>query len=179
MKIKGIVYILLLLSITGCKKNNVYSDLLKEERKKIESYIEREGITVVTEEPELDEWTEDLYWQIPEYDDFYFHMVELGDTTEAELEAKETVLLRFRRYSLDEYADTLYNWTTIDSPEPIELQYLVNSEVSCTGWQLALKYMKYNNAQCKIICPSKLGFSEENSSVTPFGYDLKIKIKRY
>jgi hypothetical protein len=53
------------------------------------------------------------------------------------------------------------------------------SNDACTGWQVALKYMKYTDSQCKIICPSKMGFSEENSAVTPYGYDLKIKIKRY
>ena len=56
---------------------------------------------------------------------------------------------------------------------------MVSSEQSCTGWQVALKYMKYTDSECKIICPSKLGFSNENSAVIPYGYDLKIKIKRY
>lgn len=178
MKLRTILLIALTAVLcTACKKNNIYSDLLKQERKLIESFINRQGIIVVHEEPE--EWAENVYWQIPDYDNFYFHMTELGDTTQAELEANEVVLLRYKRYSLDIYADTLYNWSTLDSADPIKLQYLVHSEYSCEGWQLALKYMKYNGAQCKIICPSKLGFSEENNAVTPYGYDLKMKIKRY
>lgn len=177
MKTKVVYLLLLILTFSACKESNVYSDLLKEERKLIEDYIARNGITVVTEEPQ--EWGEKVYWQVPDYDNFYFHLVDQGDTTQTEIEAKEIVLLRFKRYTLDEYADTLYNWTTQDSPEPIKFQYMINSDNSCTGWQMAVKYMKYPGAQCKIICPSKLGFSEENSSVTPYGYDLKIKIKRY
>ena len=177
MKTKVVYLLLLILTFSACKETNVYSDLLKEERKLIEDYIARNGITVVTEEPQ--EWGEKVYWQVPDYDNFYFHLVDQGDTTQTEIEAKEIVLLRFKRYTLDEYADTLYNWTTQDSPEPIKFQYMINSDNSCTGWQMAVKYMKYPGAQCKIICPSKLGFSEENSSVTPYGYDLKIKIKRY
>ena len=177
MKTKIVFILLIAVVFTACKKNNVYSELLKAERNLIETYMQRQGITVVTEEPT--KWKENLYWQVPDYDNFYFHLVDQGDTTQTEIEAKEIVLLRFKRYTLDEYADTLYNWTTQDSPEPIKFQYMINSDNSCTGWQMAVKYMKYPGAQCKIICPSKLGFSEENSSVTPYGYDLKIKIKRY
>lgn len=173
-----IVYILfIVLACIACQNKNVYSDLLKAEREKIDAYILREGITVVEEEPT--EWGEKVYWKVPDADNFYFHLVSVGDVEQDSVESGETVLLRFKRYSLDVYGDTLYNWTTLDNPEPIKLQYLVNSQFSCTGWQLAIKYMKHTNAQCKIICPSKLGFEEENSSVIPYGYDIKIKIKRY
>ena len=53
MKTK-LAYLILLVVLTcsACKNNNVYSDLLKEERKLIESYIQRQGITVVTEDLE-------------------------------------------------------------------------------------------------------------------------------
>ena len=100
-------------------------------------------------------------------------MVALGDTTFPEIEKEDKVLLRFKRYTLDEYPDTLSNWGTMDSADPIKLEYMVNSETSCTGWQVALKYMKYPYSQCKIIVPSKMGFKEENSTVTPYGYELK------
>ena len=169
---------IVLLIAYGCN-SNIYSEQLKKERALIESYIKRTGIQVVDTLPADDAWTENLYYRVPGYDNFYFHMVVLGDTTQPELEAEEVVLLRFKRYTLDEYPDTLFNWGTMDSADPIRLQYLVNSETSCTGWQIALQYMKYHDSQCKIICPSKMGFSEENSTVTPYGYDLKIKIKRY
>ena len=171
---------MLLMSMTfiliGCN-NNTYSDDLKAEEELIESFIKRQGIKVVTEEPT--EWTENLYWKLPDYDNFYFHLTERGDTTLAELEAKDKVLLRYRQYTLDAYADTVSYWTTLDSPNPVEIQYLVQSSASCSGWQIALQHMKYSGAQCKIICPSKLGFSDQNSYVIPYGYDMKIQIKRF
>ena len=174
------ICILLLLTciISSCNKN-VYSEQLTVEEKLIEFYIVRNGIQVVDVLPEDNAWSENTYYRVPDYDNYYFHVVELGDTTQSELEAGEIVLLRYKRYTLEEYPDTLFNWTTMDSADPVKLQYMVNSEMSCTGWQVALKYMKYSGAECKIICPSKMGFSEENSSVTPYGYDLKIKLKRY
>lgn len=170
----------LLLSIVfivmGCN-NNTYSDDLKEEEKLIENFIQRQGIQVVTEEPT--EWGENVYWKLPDYDNYYFHLVNAGDTTSAELEAKDKVNLRYRQYTLEAYADTISCWTTQDAPEPVALQYMVTSSESCSGWQIALQHMKHSGAECKIICPSKLGFTEQNSSVTPYGYDMKIQIKRF
>lgn len=174
------INIALLLSIVfiavGCNQNT-YSDDLKEEEKLIENFIQRQGIQVVTEEPT--EWGENVYWKLPDYDNYYFHLVNAGDTSSAEIEAKDKVNLRYRQYTLEAYADTISCWTTQDSPEPVVLQYLVASSSSCSGWQIALQYMKYSGAECKIICPSKLGFTDQNTSVIPYGYDMKIQIKRF
>ena len=174
MMLMGVV----MLVAYGCN-NNIYSEQLKKERELIENYISRSGIQVVDTLPADDAWGDNVYYRVPDYDNYYFHMVELGDTTQVEIESGEDVLLRYKRYTLEEYPDTLFNWSTMDSADPIKFKYMVNSDMSCTGWQVAIKYMKYTGAQCKIICPSKMGFSEENSTVTPYGYDLKIKIKRY
>ncbi len=172
---KKIVYITLItIALIGCKRNNVYSELLKQERQLIETFIQRQGIKVVTEEPI--EWESNIYWKVPELDNFYFHLVSPGDTTLDPVEKGDRVSIRFKRYTLAEYADTLYNWNTNDNPNPVSFEYdplYVTSEQTCMGWQTAIKYMKYPKAQCKIICPSKLGFSDENASVTPYGYDIK------
>ena len=63
--------------LIGCN-NNTYSDDLKEEQKLIENFIARQGITVVTEEPT--EWEDNVYWKVPDYDNFYFHLV--GDVVQ-------------------------------------------------------------------------------------------------
>ena len=171
-KIQLILVGIVLLVAYGCN-SNIYSEQLKKERKLIESYIARHGLIIVDTLPAADQWEENIYYRVPEGDNCYFHMVALGDTTFPEIEKEDEVLLRFKRYTLDEYPDTLSNWGTMDSADPIKLEYMVNSETSCTGWQVALKYMKYPYSQCKIIVPSKMGFREENSTVTPYGYELK------
>jgi hypothetical protein len=172
-KIQLILVGIVLLVAFGCN-SNIYSEQLKKERRLIESYIARHGLIIVDTLPADDQWEENIYYRVPEGDNCYFHMVELGDTTFPEIEEKDKVLLRFKRYTLDEYPDTLSNWGTMDSADPIKLEYMVNDpETSCTGWQVALKYMKYPYSQCKIIVPSKMGFREENSTVTPYGYELK------
>ena len=175
------IYILLLLgiSLVACN-NNTYSNALKEEQQLIENFIARQGFTVVDEKPTtMEAWGDNVYWKIPDYDNYYFHLVELGDTTKAALEVKDIVLLRYIQYTLEAYADTMRFWNSDDQPEPTKLQYKVSTDASCMGWQIALEHMQYSGAQCKIICPSKLGFSNQNSSVTPYGYDMKIQIKRF
>lgn len=171
-KIQLILVGIVLLVAYGCN-SNIYSEQLKKERKLIESYIARQGLNIVDTLPADDEWEENTYYRVPEGDNCYFHMVALGDTTFPEIEKNDPVLLRFKRYTLDEYPDTLSNWGTLDSTDPIKLEYMVNSDKSCTGWQVALKYMKYPYSHCKIIVPSKMGFNDEMSTVTPYGYELK------
>ena len=178
MNTKIILTAVIALFLAACRNNNVYSDLLKAERQLIESYIQRQGIQVWDTLPANDEWEDKVYYRVPEADNFYFHLVAIGDTTLDEVKTGDLVSVRFKRYTLNEYADTLYNWTTQDSPNPIKFAYhpnynMVTSDQTCKGWLLAVKYMKYPKAQCKIICPSKFGFSEENSTVTPYGYDIK------
>lgn len=172
------IYILLFMGVAlaSCN-NNTYSNALKEEQKLIESFIARQGIKVVTEKPT--EWGDKVYWKVPDKDNYYFHLVEVGDTTKPALEAKDKVNLRYIQYTLDAYADTTRFWNSDDQPKPTELQYMVYTESTCEGWQIALEHMQYTGAQCKIICPSKLGFTNQNSNVIPYGYDMKIQIKRF
>lgn len=172
------IYILLFMGVAlaSCN-NNTYSNALKEEQKLIENFIARQGIKVVTEKPT--EWGDKVYWKVPDYDNYYFHLVEMGDTTKPALEAKDKVNLRYIQYTLDAYADTTRFWNSDDQPKPTELQYMVYTDSTCEGWQIALEHMQYTGAQCKIICPSKLGFTNQNSNVIPYGYDMKIQIKRF
>ena len=172
------IYILLFMGVAlaSCN-NNTYSNALKEEQKLIENFIVRQGIKVVTEKPT--EWGDKVYWKVPDKDNYYFHLVEVGDTTKPALEAKDKVNLRYIQYTLDAYADTTRFWNSDDQPKPTELQYMVYTESTCEGWQIALEHMQYTGAQCKIICPSKLGFTNQNSNVIPYGYDMKIQIKRF
>ena len=172
------IYILLLVgAVLASCNNNTYSNALKEEQKLIENFIARQGIEVVTEKPT--EWGDNVYWKVPDYDNYYFHLVEAGDTTKPALEPKDVVLLRYIQYPLDAYADPTRFWNSDDQPKPTELQYMVSTAASCTGWQIALEHMKYSGAQCKIICPSRLGNTDDNSNVIPRGYDMKIQIKRF
>ena len=172
----------------GCSGNS-YSADLKAEKKLIADYIAREGINVIYELPADDAvWGEKDYYQVNGYDYLYFHLThrgtpfhinEAGDTVRTDsILATETVVMRYKKYTLTLNADTADYWTTLNSAYPLEFIYLTDYTNAPKAWHVAVGLMKYSDSECKIICPSKLGFTEDGNSVTPYGYDLKMKIKR-
>lgn len=167
---------------------NSYSSDLKAEKKLIADYIAREKINVVYELPDDDKWGEKDYYQVNGYDYLYFHLVKRGepyhlnqhgDTVRTDsVLATEKVVMRYRKYTLEINADTADFWTTLNSAYPLEFTYLTDYTTAPTAWHVAVGLMKYSDSECKIICPSKLGFTDDGNTVTPYGYDLKMKIKR-
>lgn len=171
----GLVGIVMLLA--GCN-NNTYSKLRDKEDKLIANYISRNGLQIITEEPAADHvWGSKEYYKIPGYDNLYYHQSALGDTT-YKIVANDLIIMRYKQFGLTEGADTLSYWTTLDQAYPMEFHYLNTSECEAVAWHLAIKQMKYADAQCEIICPSKLGFTADQTSVTPYVYILKIKVKQ-
>ncbi len=164
--------------LVGCK-GTTYSKLLKDEKNLIKNYISDHGIRVLDEMPEV--WGENDYYAIPGYDNIYIHIItDEIDSTSKPAELGDKIVLRYKKYSLKPYSDTIRYWTTDDGGAPVELQLgNATDPFYCAGWTLAIQTMKYSGGHCHLICPSKLGFVEDNSSVTPYGYELKFKIKNH
>ena len=156
-----------------------YANQLQEERNLIKDYIKREKINIITEEPQDGVWGEKDYLEID--DNLYFHLSDAGETDGDTVRDLSVIVMRYRRYSLNAYADTLSYWTTSDAGEPLSFQYNTAASTTCTAWYEAIRYMKYQNSEAKIICPSKLGFQDDETltNVTPYGYDLKMQIKNF
>ena len=177
MKIKTIILLFLCLLLAGCK-GDTYSKQIQQENKIIDNYITREGIHILSEEPALkhgQSWGAKDYVALEGYDHLYFHLSSPVDTLAKKISAGDHVNLRYIKYGLGTYSDTVSRWTTDDAGEPIDLVVGDYSDTeSCVGWHLAIIHMGYSGAECKIICPSTAGFSADNSSVTPYGYDIKI-----
>ncbi len=166
------------LSSVACVSSNSYAKALEAEKELVADYIKREKINILHEIPEDGKWGEKDYVEIDDY--LYFHLSYVGDTASNDsVEVGMGINLRYRRYTLDVYADTVSYWSVIEAPTPIEFTYGTSSSNTCSGWLKALPYMKYNNSEAKIICPSKMGFSEEQSTVTPYGYDLKLQLRNF
>lgn len=178
---KIVIIILAVAALCSCEnksKNNTYANDLKKEKALINEYIKREGIRILDEEPEV--WGEKDFLTIEGYDYLYYHLSRQGDTTSAEVKNGDKIILRYRQYSMDVYADTISYWTTDDGGYPVEFLYMNTSDTkACTAWHLAIKQMKYSGSECRIICPSKLGFTNDDYLVIPYVYDLSFKIKRY
>lgn len=183
MNMKQISIVLLLLCglvCTSCNRSS-YSAQLKNEKALIADFIKRQGYEIIYEAPKYEDWVKpENQKKLLELDEYcYFRLTKLGDMEADSAVYKDNVLLRYRQYTLDVVADTLSFWNTNESAFPIELQYGVSTENSCTGWQLALAKMKYSGAEALVIVPSKMGFNDAAKSVTPYGFDLKMQVKPY
>ena len=186
----GILTMLVILT-TACT-NNTYSHLRDQEDRLIANYISRNNLEIVNEEPAVDHvWGEKEYYKVKGYDNFYFHLITRGDsvyvdsisptqkdTVDLKIVSNDVIIVRYRQFGLTENADTLSYWTTLEQAYPYEFHYGNTSDCECVAWHLAVQLMKYPDSQCEIIVPSKMGFSSEQSSVTPYVYQLKIKVKQ-
>lgn len=179
MKTKTILYLAAMAACAICigsctKTSTSYANELKAEKKLINQYIERNGITIIYEEPEYGQWKENEYLELADY--CYFNLTKMGDTTTNEITTTDQFNLRYRMYTLEQDADTISAWNTNESAYPS--QYNLSSLYSTSqGLYSAVKKMKYTGAEGKLICPSKLGTNA--SVVTPYGYDLKLQIRKY
>lgn len=163
----------LALLVTGCT-NNTYSDLRKKENKLIENFISRNNLNILEVAPSEDyAWGPKDFYKVEGYDDFYFHLRERGDTS-VTVQLKDIIVTRYKKFALTENADTLSYWTTMDQAYPYEFRYGDLSSCEAEGWHVAVKLMKYARAECEVIVPSKMGFTEDEDSVTPYGYIIKI-----
>lgn len=162
--------------LSGCRGNS-YSNQLRSEKKVIDEYIKLHKLNIIHEEPDYEKWGANDYLEIGDY--CYFHLTVMGDTTTETVETKDKINLRYKKYGLKPNSDTLSYWNTNELPEPIEFQYNVSSSAACTGWHKAIEKMKYSGSEGVLICPSKLGFQNDASTVTPYGYILKIQIRRF
>ncbi len=181
---KRISYLFFLVFLTSlfassCSSTKSYSELLDDEKALIKAYIKRNNIMVVSTFPTDTPWVKNgkqIY--VLTTSGLYFHMVNPGDLTSKDtLELKDEIVPRFRQYTLDVVADTINNWTTIDYPYPSDFTYGDLTQ-SCKAFHEAVSYMKRNDTEAKLIVPSAIGFSTELNSVTPMGYDLKIKFQK-
>ena len=175
----------------GCS-SNTYSRLRDQEDKLIANYISRNNLQILQEEPSKDHvWGEKEYYKIRGVDNCYFHLISRGDsvrydtisasridTVDLKIIANDLIVARYKRFGLTENTDTLNYWTTLDQAYPYEFHYMNLTECEATAWHLAIQHMRYPESQCEIIVPSKLGFSAEQSTVTPYVYILKIKVKQ-
>lgn len=187
MKLISRLILIVLIATTGlssCVNEVTYADQLKSEKKLIASFLSRNKIKVVTKMPTTFPWPDNVYYKSSS--GLYFRLEEQGDKYNVDgtkskdsVTTNDLVINRYIKYTLNTVSDTSYYQNTVDYPFPISFYYNDASQTSaCDGWHEAVKYMQYNNSAAKIIVYSKLGFSNDESSVIPYGYDMRIKIRK-
>ena len=183
-RISYLFFLVLLASLlaSSCSNTKTYAQLLDDEQTLITSYIQRNNIQVVSTYPKDSIWKnkngQDIYYKSSS--GLYFHMINRGDLTSNDtLEVNNTVVPRYKQYTLNAVSDTTSNWNTIDYPFPSNFIYGDQTGTnSCKGFQEAVSYMKRIDSEANLIIPSQIGFTADLNSVTPMGYDIKIKFQK-
>lgn len=175
--ISRIVFVLFtLVMCNACTDQSTYADELKAEKALIADFISRNGITVVETKPTTVPYPDKVYYKTSS--GLYIHIKSV-DTSVDTVATNDLVIFRYMQYTLGTNPDTISYMNTVDSPFPVTFYFNdLTQDQACTGWHEAISLMVYDNAEANIIVPSKLGFSTDEKIVVPYGYDIRIKIRK-
>ncbi len=167
---KKILFILssvLILSFGACNKTKTYAELLKEEEKAIDQFINKNGLVILSEYPKDSTFKDNEYFLTPE--GLYMNVMDKG--TKKPQNGNE-ICFRIRYYSSFKEDTTKYlgnMWGTGDA-----YTYIYGNYYSTISWgqglTIPLSYVG-EDSKVKLIVPSKLGTSTDANSVSPVYYD--------
>lgn len=157
-------------------ETETYEVQLNAEKKAISDYIKRNNIIVTETKPKVGEWGTNIYYKTP--NGLYIHIVDNGVEGDT-IVSGAIVLARYYKISLTTPPDTVSRyWDPAIYPYPYEFPYQISDGYTSLAFHEAAGIMKNHNSVAKIIVPSKLGNDIDSESVTPYFYDLKIKISQ-
>ena len=162
------------LTAVSCTKGT-YADELKAQKSTIKSYISRNGFKVLGSMPADSVFAENEFYKTE--DDLYFRLDKKG-TGKDSVAIGDKINIRYKKYDLSENPDTISYWTVPEIAYPVSFWYGVLDDNSCSAWHLAVGMMKYSGAEATIIVPAALGFSADQSPLTPYVYKIKIKFNK-
>lgn len=174
MKKTTLIFTLIAMTLigVGCKNEKSYSELQDLEQATIKAYIKRKNINVVTEMPTA--WNTNTYFKSSS--GLYYHLIKKGNEN-IPFDEKSTISVRFILTKIDEKESLiLRNWEPMDfiDPQQIRLLDASSSRIFGVGVHEAIKYMKYQGAEARIIVPADINTAEYKNTVTPVTYHLKI-----
>ena len=158
--------------ISSCSSTPTYAELRQSEKTLIADYISRKNINIIPNVPANNVWGKNDYVLTPK--GMYFHLESRGVGSDS-LELSNTVVPRYKQYTLNEVSDTISYWSTTDYAYTTNFVFGTSS-LPCVAFQEAASFMKRNESVAEIIVPSVIGFNENMLTVTPLGYHLRIQI---
>jgi FKBP-type peptidyl-prolyl cis-trans isomerase len=172
--------IFLMVAFSACDKTKTPQEYLREEKKAIDRFIDRQGIKIVDIKT-IEDYTRymekgvenNVYFKTN--DQLYFHVVDPGNGKQ--IKAGDEVQVRLHHpdeplsYPTGYYVDikTYVSGDTIKyySYDPFSFQYGVSGSYdgyySCDGWAIPLSFVK-EGAIVNLIIPSSLGASSNSNS---------------
>jgi hypothetical protein len=174
---KGTIYSISAIAIfcilLSCNSEKSMQELLQEEKKAIERFIDRNDLVILKEYPKDGVFKEKEYYRTNE--GLFFHVVDSGNGLRVKY--LDDVTVRFE-YLDDVKTAARGDTTAIVRPSlyyPFVFQYGVSQTYSisgspvCSGWIIPLLYVG-KGAVVDLIIPSSLGSSGDYNNITPVFY---------
>jgi hypothetical protein len=158
----------------ACENQKTMQEYLREEKKAIERYISKQGITVLNEYPK-DSIFQDEKDYFKTNEGLYMHVVDRGNTERRAVPMKDEIQVRFKYMY---YVKTYIAGTTdsIVPPSagffPLEFIYGQSGsyqQLACDGWAIPLAYVG-EGAIVDLIIPSSLGSSTDSDGFNAVFY---------
>lgn len=181
------IFIIVCIGIS-CDNQKTALELMKEENKAISRFIDRNDLIILKTYPEDGVFGEKEYFH--DSNGLYIHVIDSGNGNKVKL--YQTVTARYNgmtffKSDTSKFSTFSYKYYSNGdiTNQPDEFIYGVtssygassSSDMSCSGWALALSYVS-ENAEVSIIVPSALGTSTDNSNYRPVFYE-SIKFRFY
>ena len=167
---------ILVMTQIACDSQKTNQERIREEKRAIERFIDKQGIRIVNEYPENGQFEENQYFKTSS--GLYLHVVNPGDTTRRVKPLADEVQVRFDyRLNIIDFVsgkqDTIaYNYRIF----PLQFVYGQYGSYSsdpfgfvCEGFAVPLAYVG-EGAVVDLIIPSLLGSSVDNSVFNPVFY---------
>ncbi|MDR0505990.1 MAG: DUF4827 domain-containing protein [Dysgonamonadaceae bacterium] len=163
---------ILFVALFSCSKTKTPQEYLREEKRAIERYLERNNIQVTAEYPQNRSFAENEYFRTN--DGLYIHVVDSGNGKKVR-PMIDDVSVRFD-YFFDVKVFVGGDTTTYMLPYtyfPVSFRYGITSSYdgyySCNGWAIPLNYVS-EKAIIDLIIPSSLGSQSDNNAYIPRFY---------
>lgn len=179
---KTIIFILsaifLAIANMACDNQKTMQEYIREEKKAIERYIDKQGIIVLNEYPKDKAFKEKEYFKTG--DGLYIHVVDSGNgkrvTAPDNYDKNVQVRFDYMVYLKDYISGTTDSLVLSSVWFPIGFEYGVPgsytsdpTQLACNGWAIPLTYVG-EGAIVDLIIPSQLGNSTDNTSFKPVFY---------
>ena len=169
----------LFVTLYSCDNRKTPQEYLREEKKAVDRFINRNDIRVLREYPTNGVFQENEYFRTP--DGLYINVVDSGNGKRVR-PLIDNVMVRF-----DHYLD-VKSYVSGDTTKyalnyayfPIEFRYGIPGSYgvfACAGWAIPLSYVG-EEAVINLIIPSSLGASSDNSAYRAIFYK-NLKYTRF
>ena len=170
----GVVWIILLSCFfPSCNNSKSLQELLQEEQKAIDRFINENGFVILKNYPSDSVFKDKEYYRTTE--GLFFHVVSPGNGNKVQLLNDVSVRYDFCKYVKDAAAGDTTSYPFFNYGLPYSFVYGVTQTYSgtyspvCQAWVIPLSYVG-ENAVVDMIIPSSLGSYTDNTNVTPVFY---------